>query len=1410
MSGTYRHYFNIDPEYFPQVNEAIIKTKPDIWKKYYPHETFVKLIKDTINVLSRKQRLSIWVEGAYGTGKSYAVLTLKKLLDATEEETREYFERYPEQLSNDLFNQFQRVKDGPEKIITVHKYGSSSIVGDNRLVSAIQESIVEALKEQGIENAGIETLKEAIIKWLSEPFAEKAFPELLKANAQLFGGDDLPGIINKLKTYSGDSLISLMSNIIKVGEENGIKAFTLDVKGLVEWIKAVIQENKLKAIVFIWDEFTNYFEQNLKSLTGFQELAEISATDPFYFIIVTHKSSGLFNDTDPYAKRILDRFVHPTCNISLPENMAFQLMGAAMVKTEDAVVLDEWNAYAGDLYSRTNDSRQRVKTKANITDDELKNILPIHPYAALLLKHISSAFDSNQRSMFDFIKNDRGDEIKGFQWFIDNYGPLDDNPLLTIDMLWDFFYEKGKDYLSSDIRSILDNFSLSLPKKLTTDEQRVLKTVLLLQAISQRMGNSVELFYPDDRNLKNAFEGSDLDQAAVKIAEKLCRDEILYKKPLGPNKFQFSAMGNAGDMTEIARLKEEISKYSTAQIIQEGKIEELFLLEGALKLRYERRIVSTDNIVTVSNELRNKDYNSQGKIPLVIACAKDDAESAAVGKQIENLVSKADSYKMVFVDASVTPLGRDLLDQYSEAMANSKYYRGKDNSLATKYEENARDVLKKWKDKLGTGEYIISYHFDGNSKNKERYSSIDQLKEVLFEIDKESYPSSLETGSKVIESMWQPTSIPLGVECGASETVKSSFKTNNKELSLENYIGEDVWNKNGINYWSVFPHLLISKIKAKVDQVIEEGFKNEGRISMDDIYSSLMNKPFGLLPCNLTAFVLGFVLKEYIDGSYSWSDGINSDVLNLQHVKDMVSEVLKNQIAANQRHREKYIVKLSSEEKEFIRISSLIFDVPTNQCTNIEVTRDRIRTSMKGYPFPIWTLKYVDSINSCTTDAGTIAELIDLYVGIANNQNIPGAKTDNEIAKEIGKLSIDNKDVATDLKNLLTVNNSISGMKKYIEDFSSGELVKLSEEVNDNGQYINVVKAKFNADAANWVWSQNTADELIKDVILEYQIISKSNSIIVRTSSYSEALTEWKNRCDQIKVAFQAVKNDIDSDVLRNLLNSLYELKKTGDIPQLKKKEFLNILELGEDEFKKFYFEDGQLTLFKDVFSFYITQYGFDDNEIKELFAGLPSDSFIKDKGAYHTLVDKEAKEFSSSRRINVLKTLWKDKTGTSSPREWSDKYEMPVICMVPENQYLEAEKAFGTIDRKNPDPAEVDKAITYLENASFFENLKDEDKRNEAFKNRVLGKFDIVLDVREAKDHLLKTIAAEPNDWFGLPEVKKSLEKMAEAKYVQTGYQEAKIIIDDMEASEVKRYLSELIKDNITVGIEIIRNGRK
>lgn len=906
----YRHYFDIDPDYFPAVNEAVINNNPDMWKKYYPHATFVKLLKDTVSMLRREQKRSIWVEGAYGTGKSHAVLTLKKLLDADENETRDYFQKF--QMDNDLFNKLQGTKNSGQ-ILTVHRYGSSSIRGDHNLVFAIQESIEKALKEKGIENKGHSALKGAISKWLSDTANKNYFNSLITEEyASLFGGDNADDVVEKLNTLSGDALIALMDKIFKVADERQIKVLSLDTTGLAEWIKEIIKANNLKAIVFIWDEFTEFFNNNARSLTGFQEIAEISETDPFYLIIVTHKSAGLFDDADKDKSKILDRFIKPTCIIELPENMAFQLMGAAMEKNSDEAVLEDWEMTVDDLYDRTHDSRKIVKSSANISDEELKNILPIHPYTALLLKHISSAFDSNQRSMFDFIKNDRGDEIKGFQWFIDNYGPDDDNPLLTIDMLWEFFYDKGKEYLSQDIRSILDCYSRAATKQLDNNEKRVLKTVLLLQAISQKVGDSVELFIPNEKNINNAFEGSDMDGgAAGRCTEKLVRDEVLYKKPLGSGMFQYSALINVGDMAAIEKFKEEVKKKTTTSLINEGQLSEAVSLGGALKLRYEMRYVSSSDFDSTIRLLRNQESKYSNKIVSIVCFAKDDSESVVVGKRISDALQDG-SYNMIFIDATTTPFGKDGYEQYCDNMAQSMYYRGKDNSQALQFETNAKDALKKWKNKVSGGEFIV---YTSDCKAGKRATTLDMLYSELFDIDKQEYKNCLEGEYTVTDTMYTPSSLKQGVACGVKQEVQGAYKSANQATKLENAIG-NAWTYNG-KYWEDMPTLLISKVKTSVENLIQTAFDDGGRISIATIYDELKEKPFGFMPCNLTAFVLGFVLKEYVDGSYSWSDGLTNETLDINKLKEMIDEVIKLQITPNPRYKDKYIVALTENEKAF-------------------------------------------------------------------------------------------------------------------------------------------------------------------------------------------------------------------------------------------------------------------------------------------------------------------------------------------------------------------------------------------------------------------------------------------------------------------------------------------------------------
>lgn len=1397
MLDKYRDYFDIDPEYFPQVNEDIINNKPDHWKKFYPHATFVHLLKDTISILSRKQKVSLWVEGAYGTGKSHAVLTLKKLLEASEADTKQYFDKFSDQLSNDLFNSIQQIKNSDQKILTVHRYGSSNIYGDGDLVFAIQESISNALASAGLQG-GNNALKDSAIKWLSQDWAKNAFNELIKSEyADTFGGDDVDIIISNLNAYTGEALKELMSKIMLVGKEKHFSALTMDADGLVEWIKEVIKENNLKAIAFIWDEFTEYFRNNMRALTGFQKIVDVSGNDPFYMIIVTHNVTHIFPENDKDWKKIMGRFVQPICNIELPENMAFRLMGEAMEESKDTAVQADWRETCDILYERTHDSRQLVKTKAGISDDELKKILPIHPYAALLLKHISSAFDSNQRSMFDFIKNDRGDEIKGFQWFIDNCGPYDENPLLTIDMLWDFFYEKGKEFLAHDIRAILDCYSFASSKHLNKEEQRVLKTVLLLQAISQKTGDSVELFIPNEHNLNNAFEGSDLENdEASRIANRLIPD-VLFKKPLPGGKTQYSALINSANAAELEKEKEKQRQKTTSQLLQETDIASAFALSGALRLRYELHFVSKTDFKTTINALRAQEDSFGNKIVAVATFAKDDAESVELGKMIKEALAD-ESYHMIFIDASTNPLGKDLVEQYVEAMANSVVNLKQDRGLAAQYDSNAKEILKKWRGRIADGEFLV---YSSKKKDGERANNIDQLYTYLERINRARYPEGLEIGNPVNATMWQATSLPAGVECGAKQNVSGQFRSSNPQTKLENYIGNDAWLVD--EYWIKKPYLPISKIKIEVNKLIHAAFNADGQISIEKIYSFLNDKDgnYGFMPCNLTAFVMGFLLKEYTDGSYNWTDGIHNEPLTIDKLKEMVSEIIKHQNTPIPRYKDKFIGTMKPEEKAFNEASSRIFGIPLNLCVSAENTRDRIRQKMKEWSFPIWVLKYNLAEVTFKTSAERVSELIDSFSGIANNSNFGTAKTDKEIAIAIGKLCIDNPGVIDDMASLVDAAKVSRGMDCYLHSYADGRLISLAEEIGDNGQYINRLKDKFKVDAANWVWNVDTANQIINEVIIEYKIIIESNKILPKNTSFDSTIREWCDRCGLIHISYLYAKNYWDD--LSDFMELLYNMKKSGHLLDSQREVFLEQLNANGKAFNSFY--NNQTELFKKSCSFVLGR--FSDEEVKEIFRLLSGDMFTAEKSSYQAAVESAVDKYVSEQGAEKLKKFWKDKTGSDTPRGWSKAHRTPILCMVDDKDVQTARTAFGTLNKKQPDSASVDKAMDFLENATFFSRLCDSEAIDAAFRTSIVKSYSVMLDdLDEVRSRLEDVMAVDVYDWFGLPEVDKKLCEMAEYKYNQSGCDRALEKIDDMDVADVKQYLKKLIRDNMIVGMEIIK----
>lgn len=911
--NTYRHYFDIDPEYFPAVNQDVIEASPDLWKKFYPHSTFIKLIKDVVAVLSRKQKLNIWVDGAYGTGKSHAVLTLQHLLEASEEDTKEYFEKF--KLDQDLYKQFSsQKKEG--KILTVHRYTSSNINGDNDLFLLIQESIAQAMKDAGIDDtSSMPALKDSVIEYLSNEENKASFSVYVNGSYRnLFNGENVDTIIEHLSTYKGSALVELMNKIFKVGNEKQIRVFTLSPDRLSAWIKEVISANKLKAIVFIWDEFTEYFNANAHHLTGFQKILELAQTTPFCFVLVVHKDpkqlSGLSSDD---RKKIMDRVCKPVCTIELPDNIAFQLMGTAMQKNSDEIIRKEWeDEILPDLCDCTTESRRVVAEFANIKDEELKAILPIHPYSAALLKQISSFFESNQRSMFDFIKNDRGEDVKGFQWFIDNYGPDDDdNPFLTVDMLWSFFYEMNKDGLSPEIRNVLDYYPrLEKNAKMDKDEKDVLKAVLLFQAISKSTNDSVDIYKPNVKNLTLAFEGTSSlgDGRSVKCAEKLVRDGILYKKKLNNNDEVYSALTGSMDTSQIEKKKGEFINVSTLSLIQQGSLSSCLELPANLHLRYDVAYTAYSELEKQINVSIDKAVNHCNHIYAIATFARTTEESANIAKKIQDLFAKDPQNQLVFVDYSRNTMSDEKFNDWVNDKATSAYYQGKDNDQAEEYAGYANGILSEWRNDIKNGSCVL---YDATHSTGLYISTSDMLMEELLNIDFKRFRYGLEHFT-VTDTMWLPSMMKQGVEIGVTEDVKGAYRSSNPNTKLENALSK-AWKID--NYWEKSPADIISKIKVHIDDFINHALNANGRISISDIYNDLKQPPFGFLPCNLTAFIIGFLMKEYVkQGNLSWSDDMQNTDLSIDKLKEMVDEVIKLDITPNKRYKDKYIVAMTPEE----------------------------------------------------------------------------------------------------------------------------------------------------------------------------------------------------------------------------------------------------------------------------------------------------------------------------------------------------------------------------------------------------------------------------------------------------------------------------------------------------------------
>lgn len=458
---------------------------------------------------------------------------------------------------------------------------------------------------------------------------------------------------------------------------------------------------------------------------------------------------------------------------------------------------------------------------------------------------------------------------------------------------------------------------------------------------------------------------------------------------------------------------------------------------------------------------------------------------------------------------------------------------------------------------------------------------------------------------------------------------------------------------------------------------------------------------------------------------------------------------------------------------------------------------------MKQLTFPIWCVKSLLATENLSSSIEDISEVIDCYCGIANTANSTKS-SESDLADAIGRKINENPNIVDDLTKLITNEKCKAGMLVYIRNYRSGLLETLALEVDDNGAYIDQVKQKFNADAANWVWNSETADEKIDDVILEYQIIVESNKLNPRALSLHEAVIEWNKRSSNIRISFEALRKY--AGTLEGFLEQLLLLQRSGSLQEQNKSKFYDCILAEGNNFIEFY--KNQIQYFKQVASTFIED--LDEQDVDKLYFDIPNGQFTKSSTEYFNYIEGQVKVFLQNQAKRKLLTLWKDKTGTKNPADWSNTYQTPIYCMFSDEERNNVREMFKPFGDKTATEEMVTRTIAYLEKADFYEHLSDVEERNRCFKQRVIGDYSVILtDVDEIRDYLVSHVTEVPHAWFDNSTVRNKLKSLCEKQYLLKGKDTAMEVINNMDADEAKKYLCDLIADNPTVGMEIIKNRK-
>ena len=1318
----YNEYLEVNPNFESVVDIAADGRNKDLWREYIVGDDMEKLVDclcQTLGYETPDARRSLWIHGSYGTGKSYAALVVKHLLEENKEVIDTYLQN--NQRLSKYRNRFMTSRKNGDYLV-IWKTGCTGIRSGDQLLVEAEFAIREALSKKFGSKAdfGSASLKDGVkaqlrnknINWknvLDTTILGEDYDEVDALIASVEGGD-----------LEATKAVAEIIRANHWGLINNVETFK-------KWVEEIITANHLEksGIFFIWDEFTDYLRHSDDQVV-MQQLSEFCKEQPLFMCFVVHKDSSWVDVMgNATYQQITHRFHEVEFHVSA--DAAYDLI-AGSISIRNGMN-EYWNE---DRKEPVRNIRRFLPNMAGLDDkitEKINQLCPMHPMTVKLLSSVAENFAAAQRTMFRFMK-DSSNETKGFLGYISQYGPQDQACWLTADLLWDYFFTSESDFSDKETKAPEYIRHYEASRHLVENDEnahRVFKVAMLLMAVmsttkgiytTKKASNDIA---PTVECLENCLSGV-LSKAQVNDYIATFEDSkiLLCDEQLNGVKRLQMPFRNAGGDDFKYRYEKNDKNYTRYQMFaKDGKISSAFEDKAIDKndaICKRMKIVSCcaektsldKRIEEVKDELDKHPY----KLGLVYVTVCNDAQAISIQRELEQRAQQSDCDRLIIALVK-TPFTDEMRKQWLTAVTKADMARDCGHTAdANRYDIEANTVITRWTTSATSGGKMLAWC--GN-KQWSNIFGVAQLKNTIqTAVLEDVFPYAPE--SIVVTNTAYKTCTDSAALAGIQRYSSSSQYLN--ILSVIKNLG--IANAKTIQEIEAVKGSKAADSLSALAKFIREKMESGRKVVLSDIWCELQKPPYGYYNTIACGVLLGFVFSCYKDSAFSWTDSTQGTfVLNESNLKTMVLNTCKDKLTTD------YLSAGSITWQNFREYIKKIFNLSDGQTANetegMRSVRERI--TLAGAPF--WSLKYLPEAEYGNEEMKAVAiKVIDnMQVFISQEGDTDEAmsnilqlfsgrgKLRERITKAFQDKSVMSKafsyflfEVSPDLKN---ITEKLSVQTENLRDKVFGVMQNLV-----------------------YTWTEEQVKEKLTGVVSEYRYLDVLNASMRSTyTSPDTAIHDLKNAFNHMCVAILSI------EPLQmpwyNALTILRRVSRNGiahETLEERENDIRVLAEYGKQAWECIQNVKPILTSILES-----KQLDCTETELELIYNGLKDVSCDATVNQFERELSTQTSKISQTRNRVALEERWKTLTSTETVKEWSNAHGIPLLWIVSKDEARAIRTIISVQNKERTLNQDVLCAIAVLDSMDSS-LLNDNDKAEQAFMNAIGEDYKEIFTEKKAE----------------------------------------------------------------------------